>query len=72
MKKREINEERQTRLVNLCRRLHIDKIRLTVYSSFVKVSYITCMDCECREVDEVKEERLRQWRERDRHERERN
>ena len=49
----------------------IDKIGLTVYSGFVKVLYITCTDCECRKVDEVKEERLRQWRERDRHERER-
>ena len=25
-----------------------------VYSGFVKVSYVTCTECECREVNEVK------------------
>ena len=49
-----------------------DKIWLTSYSSFVNFSYVVWTDCECRELDEVREERLTRWRERDRRERERN
>ena len=37
-----------------------------------KLFNIMCTDCECREVDEMREERLKQRRERNRHERERN
>ena len=47
-----------------------DKIRLTSYSSFVNVSYVACMDYDCREVDEVREEKLRRRRGCDRRERE--
>ena len=47
-------------------------VRMISCSSFVNVSYVTYTDCECREVDEVREERLRQRREHDRRERERN
>ena len=54
----------------MCMDCENDKIQLTTYSSSVNVSYITCTDCECREVNEVREERLRQRRECDRHERE--
>ena len=36
----------------------------------MKVLYIACTDYECREVDEVMEERFRQWRGCDRCERE--
>ena len=49
-----------------------ENIRLTSYSSFVNVLYVTCTDSECGEVDEVREERLRRRRECDRRERKRN
>ena len=45
-----------------------DKIRWTSY--LTPVSYVACADCECWGVDEVREERLRRWRERGRREKE--
>ena len=37
----------------MCTDCENNKIQLTYFSSFVKVSCIMCMNCECRKVDKA-------------------